>query len=192
VGGFSGKVALVTGGASGIGRAVCTMFAREGARVLVSDVDETAGQETVRLIEQAGGEAIFGRADVSRPEDCQALVQLALDRFGRLDTACNNAGIGGEANPTADLSIEGWQRVIDINLSGVFYCLKYQIPAIMQSGGGSITIMGSILGRVGFAGSPAYVAAKHGLVGLAKNAALEYSAKGVRVNLVGPGFIRTP
>jgi NAD(P)-dependent dehydrogenase (short-subunit alcohol dehydrogenase family) len=168
------------------------MYAREGAKVVVSDVAVPGGQETVQLIQQAGGEAIFGRADVSKPEDCQALVQMTLERFGRLDMACNNAGIGGEQNPTADLTIEGWQQVININLSGVFYCMKYEIPAMLQNGGGAIVNMGSILGRVGFAGSPAYVAAKHGMDGLTKNAALEYSAQGVRVNLVGPGFIRTP
>lgn len=186
------KVALVTGAASGIGRACAQFYARDGAKVVVSDVDETGGAETVRLIREAGGEAFFVRTDVSRAEECEALVRAAVERFGRLDCACNNAGIGGESNSTAEYSIEAWERVIAINLSGQFFCMKYEIPAMLEAGGGSIVNMGSILSQVGFAGAPAYVAAKHGLYGLTKNAALEYAALGVRVNMVGPAYIHTP
>jgi NAD(P)-dependent dehydrogenase (short-subunit alcohol dehydrogenase family) len=188
---LSGKVALVTGASSGIGRNTSLMYAREGARVVVSDVVEEGGNETVRRIENAGGEAIFVRADVSKPEDCKNLVRQAVDRFGRLDIAVNNAGIGGEQNPTADYSLEGWRKVIDINLSGVFYCMKYQIPAMLQGGGGSIINIASILGWVAFANSPAYVASKHAVIGLTRTAAIEYAKQGIRVNAVGPGFIRT-
>lgn len=189
---FDGKVAVVTGAASGIGRVSAKFYARDGAKVVVSDVNQTGGQETVEMIKDAGGEATFIQADVSDPGDCQALVNLAVERYGRLDIAFNNAGIGGEQNPTADYSVEGWQKLIGINLSGVFYCMKYEIPAMLQSGGGAIVNMASILGEVGFANSPAYVSSKHGLLGLTQNAAIEYGAQGIRVNAVGPGFIRTP
>lgn len=186
------KVAIVTGAASGIGRSTALALAREGAQVVVSDVDEAGGQETVRLIEQQGGEAIFVKTDVSDPGAVEALVDKAVETYGRLDVMVNNAGIGGEQALLADYSLENWNRVIGINLSGVFYGMKYAIPAMLASGGGSIINVASILGQVGFATAPAYVAAKHGIVGLTKNAALEYSAQGVRVNAVGPGFIRTP
>ncbi len=189
---FTGKVALVTGAASGIGRSTAELYAREGAKVVVSDVDERGGQETVRLIKAAGGDALFVRADVSDPAQCEALVSKTLEVYGRLDYACNNAGIGGESNPTAALSIEGWQRVIAINLSGVFYCMKYEIPAMLQNGGGAIVNMASILGQVAFANAPAYVAAKHGVVGLTRTTAVEYATQGIRVNAVGPAFISTP
>ena len=185
-------VALVTGAASGIGRAIAQRYAAAGARVVVSDVDEAGSQETVRLIESDGGDATFIHADVSSPASCEALVRRTVEAYGRLDIACNNAGVGGEQAPTADYSVEEWQRVLGINLSGVFYGMKYEIPAILKAGGGAIVNVASILGQVGFATAPAYVAAKHGVVGLTKNAALEYSAAGVRVNAVGPAFIRTP
>lgn len=189
---FTGKVAVVTGAASGIGRTSAQFYAREGARVTVSDIDEVGGQETVRLIEAAGGEAFFVKTDVSDPANCEALVGRTVEKYRRLDYACNNAGIGGEQNPTADYSLEGWQKVIGVNLSGVFYCMKYEIPAMLATGGGAIVNMASILGQVSFATAPAYVAAKHGVVGLTKNAAVEYASVGVRINAVGPAFIKTP
>ena len=186
------KVALITGGSSGIGRAVALAWAREGAKVVVSDVDRGGGEETVEQVRTAGGEAIFIAADVGKPEECEALVLGAVEMFGRLDIACNNAGIGGPQAPTADYPLDGWAQVIGINLSGVFYGMKYQLPAMLKNGGGAIINMASILGAVGFAGAPAYAAAKHGVVGLTQTAALEYSAQGVRINAVGPGFIHTP
>lgn len=189
---LGGKTAIVTGAASGIGRATAESYAREGAAVIVSDVDDNGGAETVRLIRDAGGSAEYVHADIAKPEECEGLVEATLDRFGRLDFACNNAGIGGEQAFTADYDIDAWHRVIDVNLSGAFYCMKYQIPAMLRTGGGVIVNMASILGRVGFAGAPAYVAAKHGLVGLSRNTALEYAQQGIRVNAIGPAFISTP
>ena len=186
------SAALVTGAASGIGRAIALRYTRDGFRVVVSDVDEAGGQETVQQIEEGGGEALFVPADVSDPAACEALVAEAVRAFGRLDVACNNAGIGGEQAPTADYPVEAWQRVLGVNLSGVFYGMKAQIPALREAGGGAIVNVASILGQVGFAGAPAYVAAKHGVVGLTKTAAIELAAEGIRVNAVGPAFIETP
>ena len=189
---FTGKVAIVTGASSGIGRSSALLYAREGAKVVVSDVNEEGGQETVRLIQAAKGEAYFIKTDVANPVDCETMVRRAMEKYGRLDFACNNAGIGGEQNLTADYSIEGWQKVIAINLSGVFYCMKYEIPEMLKTGGGAIVNMASILGQVGFAGAPAYVAAKHGVIGVTQNAAIEYATKGIRANSIGPAFIKTP
>ncbi|HSL45514.1 MAG TPA: SDR family oxidoreductase [Anaerolineales bacterium] len=189
---FDGKVALVTGGGSGIGQAACHLYAREGAKVVVSDISEKNGHEVVRTVQETGGDATFIRADVSNPDDCKAMVEATVETYGRLDIAFNNAGIGGEANLTADYSIEGWRKVIEINLSGVFYCMKYEIPVMLQLGSGTIVNMASVLGQAGFEQSPAYVAAKHGVLGLTKNAAIEYGRHGIRINSVGPGFIQTP
>lgn len=189
---FDGKVALVTGAGSGIGRAVARQYAQGGCRVVVSDVNETAGRETVDLISAEAADARFVRADVSRAEECEALVGQTLEAFGGLDIACNNAGIGGEQNLTAEHSLDAWNRVTEINLSGVFYCMKYQIPAMVSGGGGAIVNLNSILGQVGFPTAPAYVSAKHGVVGLTRTSAIEYATEGVRINAVGPGFIRTP
>jgi NAD(P)-dependent dehydrogenase (short-subunit alcohol dehydrogenase family) len=186
------KVALVTGAASGIGRAIAQAYCAQGARVVVSDTNAEGGKATVALLREAGGTAMYAAADVSRFADCEELVAVALAEFGRLDIACNNAGIGGDILPTADYPIDGWNRVIAVNLSGVFHCMKYEIAAMLKSGGGAIVNISSILGSVGFAGAPAYTAAKHGVVGLTQCAALEYAARGIRVNAVGPAFIHTP
>ena len=160
--------------------------------MIVADVNVHGGRETVALISAQGGRAVFVEADVARPGDCEALSAAAITEFGRLDFACNNAGIGGDQAPTADYPLESWHHVLDVNLSGPFYCMKYQIPRMLETGGGSIVNMASILGRVGFAGAPAYVAAKHGLVGLTQNTALEYAQQNIRVNAIAPAFISTP
>lgn len=189
---FESKVALVTGGASGIGEACSLTFAKGGARVAVVDTNAALGEKTVAAIQADGGEAIFLKVDVADAAAVETMVADTVAAFGRLDIAVNNAGIGGEPNPTGAYSLEGWHKVMDVNLNGVFYCMRYEIPQMLKQGGGAIVNMASILGSVGFANAPAYVSAKHGVVGLTKAAALEYSRQGLRINSVGPGFIKTP
>jgi NAD(P)-dependent dehydrogenase (short-subunit alcohol dehydrogenase family) len=186
------KVAIVTGGGSGIGRSVALSYAAEGAKVVISDIDEQGGNKTVELIREKSGEAMFITADSSKPSDNESLVRRTVEQYGALHIACNNAGIGGPSAPVGEYPPDGWDKVIAINLSGVFYGMRYEIPAILSSGGGAIVNMASILAQVGFRNSAAYVAAKHGLVGLTQNAALEYAARNIRINAVGPGFIMTP
>jgi len=185
------KVALITGAGSGIGKATALLFAEQGGKVVVSDINEDNGSSAVEELKKNGGDAFFIKADSSKPENNEALVKQTIQKYGRLDIAVNNAGIGGPLSPTGEYPIDGWQKVIDINLSGVFYGLRYQIPA-MQEKGGSIINVASILGQAGTKFSPAYVAAKHGVVGLTRAAALEYANKNIRINSVGPGYIKTP
>ena len=189
---FEGRVALITGGASGIGEACVYAFANDGAKVAVADLNKDLGGNVVAKVKQSGGEAIFLQVDVSNPVAAEKMVADTVKAFGRLDISVNNAGIGGELNPTGSYSIEGWRKVIDINLNSVFYCMRYEIPQMLEQGAGSIVNMSSILGVVGFANSPAYVTAKHGIVGLTQTAALEYGKLGIRINAVGPAFIKTP
>jgi NAD(P)-dependent dehydrogenase (short-subunit alcohol dehydrogenase family) len=189
---LEGKVALVTGAGSGIGRALALIYAREGARVVVSDVHDVPGKETVEAVKASGGDAIFVHADVTQASAAHTLVTKAVQHYGRLDVACNNAGIAGPSGKTADYPLEGWNNVIQTNLTAVFYGMQQQIRAMLATGGGSIVNISSILGAVGFAMSPAYTASKHGVVGLTKVAALEYGSMGIRVNAVGPAFIHTP
>lgn len=186
------KTAIVTGAGSGLGRAISELYAKEGATVVVSDIDETGGEETVEKIKAGGGKASFFRADTSKPEDNRKLVEEAVKQYGGLHLAVNNAGIGGPLSEVAEFPLDGWEKVIKINLSGVFYGLRYQIPAMLKSGGGNIVNMASILGQVGTRMSSGYVAAKHGVVGLTKTAALEYADKKIRINVVGPGYVLTP
>ena len=189
---LEGKVAIITGAGSGIGRACAQQFAREGAKVVISDIDDKGSAETLALVEGARGTAIVVRCDTSQAGECEALVAATVKAFGALHIAVNNAGIGGPQAFTADYPVDGWDKVIAINLNGVFYGMKYQIPAMIASGGGSIVNMASILGSVAFRGAPAYVAAKHGVLGLTQNAAVEYAPQKIRVNSVGPAFIKTP
>ncbi len=189
---YNGKVAIVTGGGSGIGEACAHALSSCGASVVIADYDEAGGRRVADDIVNGGGAASFFTVDVSDPDGVGAMVAAAVDTFGGLHVAVNNAGIGGAQAPVGEYPLDSWRQVMAVNLDGVFYGMRYQIPAMLAAGGGSIINIASILGSVGFSGSAAYVAAKHGVVGLSKAAAIEYSAQGIRVNSVGPGFIRTP
>jgi NAD(P)-dependent dehydrogenase (short-subunit alcohol dehydrogenase family) len=186
---FEGRAALVTGAGSGIGEACAVMLAERGARVLVADIDSAAGE---RVATSIGESATPFTVDVSDPDQCATMVAAAVEAFGRLDVAVNNAGIAGTSAPVGEYPLDGWRQVLAVHLDGTFYCCRAEIGAMKAAGGGSIVNMASILGSTGFQNAPAYVAAKHGIVGLTRAAALDHAADGIRVNSVGPGFIKTP
>ena len=189
---LDGRAAIVTGAGAGIGEACARVLASSGASVLVVDLDEERARRVAEGISGDGGTALSHVADVGDLESVEAMVARAEDELGPLRVAVNNAGIAGTAQPTGEYDVDAWRRVMSVNLDGVFYCMRAQIGPMARAGGGSIINMASVLGSVGIANSPAYVAAKHGVVGLTKAAALEHAAQGVRVNAVGPGFISTP
>jgi NAD(P)-dependent dehydrogenase (short-subunit alcohol dehydrogenase family) len=188
---FNDKTIIITGGSTGIGRATATQFAAEGANVVIADVNATDGDTLVRTITDAGGTAVFVQTDVSDPDAVQHMVKFTVERFGRLDIAFNNAGISGPVGGTHEIALDDWQQVLDINLTGVWLCMKYELPALLHAGGGAIVNTSSVLGMVGTEGFAPYVAAKHGVMGLTKSAAQEYARHNIRVNCINPGWIET-
>ncbi len=186
------KVAFVTGAGSGIGKEVALLYAKEGAKVVVSDINDDNSQSVVDEILKSGGDAIYVNANTAVPEEVEALVAKTVEKYGRLDIACNNAGIGGKINPAAEQSIEDWKTIIDINLNGVFYGCKYATQQMLKNGGGAIVNLGSIHSITAVPGSVGYAAAKHGVLGLTRNFGVEYAAHNIRINAVGPGYIDTP
>lgn len=188
---LQGKAILVTGAGSGIGRATSLLFAKEGGRVAVVDVNKEGGEETVRLIDKHGGEGKFFQCDVSKAQEVEAMVREIVEKYGRLDCAFNNAGIEGLNSPVIEYDEEIWDQVIDINLKGVWLCMKYEIPEMLKQGGGVIVNTASVAGLIGTPGSTGYTASKHGIVGLTKTSALEYAKAGIRINAICPGAVHT-